>query len=128
MKDYYDTCAFPKPKSKKKKLLYNGYKGKAERHCYICGTPYAERHEVFCGSNRQNSIRYGYQVDVCPAHHKELQDNITDFAQEENWRLKEGFEWDFIISLEQDGLSREEALTAWMAEFGRNYISELTPK
>ena len=125
---YYDTCPFPKPKDKKKKLLYNGYKDKAERFCYVCCAPYAERHEVFAGSNRQTSIKHGFQVDVCPAHHKELQDNITEWAQEENQKLKEGFEWDFIIELEQDGITREEALEAWMAEIGRNYIDELMPK
>ena len=39
---YYDTCAFPKPQSKKKKKKCNGYKDKADAHLHlyraaICG-------------------------------------------------------------------------------------------
>lgn len=43
---YYENCAFPKPKSKKKKLLHNGYKDKHERICWYTGRPGAERHEI----------------------------------------------------------------------------------
>lgn len=45
-KEYYESCAFPKPKTKKKKLLENGYKNKQDRICEITGMPGAERHEI----------------------------------------------------------------------------------
>ena len=35
---YYDNCAFPKPKTPKKKKECNGYKNKAERTCAYTGT------------------------------------------------------------------------------------------
>lgn len=38
-KEYYESCAFPKPKTKKKKLLENGYKNKQDRICEITGMP-----------------------------------------------------------------------------------------
>jgi len=50
---YYETCAVPKPKNNKKKKLYNGYKDKPIRFCAETGAPYAERHEIFGGANRQ---------------------------------------------------------------------------
>ena len=72
-KDYYEICAFPKPKKKKKKRKTNGWKDKPNRFCYYTGKPYAERHEVFFGSGlRQISIDYGFQVDLCRELHKEV--------------------------------------------------------
>ena len=65
-KGYYETCAIPKPGNKKKKILYNGYKNKAERVCFFCKTPNAERHEVFPGNNRQISIREGLRREDRP--------------------------------------------------------------
>ena len=43
---YYRNCPFPKPAKKKKKLLCNGYKNKAERRCYYTGQPGADRQEL----------------------------------------------------------------------------------
>lgn len=124
----YKGALFPKPTFKKKKKKVNGWKDKHKRFCKYCGAPYAERHEVFCGPNRQNSINFGFQVDVCPAHHKWLQDNIEPDAQAENQRLKEDFERKYIEELTEEGISQEDALTAWMLLIGRNYCDELQPK
>ena len=90
--DYYSTCAFPKPRDKKKKPLYNGWKDKPNRYCVFCNTPYAERHEVYGGANRQTSIIEGFQVDLCPECHREITENITDRAQKRNMALKKFFQ------------------------------------
>ena len=47
---YYDSCTIPKPETQKKKKLSNGYKYKHSRTCYYCGTPGAERHEIYGGN------------------------------------------------------------------------------
>lgn len=110
-----------------RKLLYNGWKNKKNRICKYCGRPYAERHEVFAGSNRQNSIREGLQIDVCPEHHRELQYNITRWAQEENKRLKAQMERDWIRRRMDEGISEDAAVREWMTIIGRNYCEEIQP-
>ena len=65
LKQYYKGCAIPKPQDKKKKKAVNGWKDKPNRYCIVCGAGYAERHEIFGGSNRQYSIDDGLQIDLC---------------------------------------------------------------
>lgn len=122
MNDYYKTCAIPKPVTKKKKKKVNGYKNKAERICYYCGTAGAERHEVFPGPNRQTSIDEGFQVDLCPDCHREMQLNITQRAQERNefWRQK--YQKKYETKLIKIGAKPSFARDLWMALIGRNYL------
>jgi hypothetical protein len=128
MGDYYKTCPFPKPTDRKKKPAANGWKNKASRRCLYCGQSGAERHEVFGGSNRQISIREGFQVDLCAEHHRQLQDNITDWAQKENHRLRAMYQRTYMDKLLGAGASEKEALAIWMELIRRNYIDELTPE
>lgn len=58
---YYENCAFPKPKSKKKKLLHNGYKDKHERICWYTGRSGAERHEIWGGPDRK-VLRWDFKL------------------------------------------------------------------
>ena len=118
---------WPKPIERKKKKKYNGYKDKAERFCYYCGTPYAERHEVFGGPLRQISIDYGFQVDLCPDCHKELQENITERAQE-NLTWKQYYQAKYMAQLMEDGAEEKVALRLWMRLIGKNYIERLMPE
>lgn len=119
---------WPKPVERKKKKKYNGYKDKAERFCYYCGTPYAERHEVFGGPLRQVSIDYGFQVDLCPNCHRELQENITERAQEENLTWKQYYQAKYMAQLMEDGAEEKVALRLWMRLIGKNYIERLMPE
>lgn len=119
---------WPKPVERKKKKKYNGYKDKAERFCYYCGTPYAERHEVFGGPLRQISIDYGFQVDLCPNCHRELQENITERAQEENLTWKQYYQAKYMAQLMEDGAEEKVALRLWMRLIGKNYIERLMPE
>lgn len=41
-----------------------------EDYCIVCGTGFAELHEIFFGKNSQLSKRYGCQVRLCFEHHR----------------------------------------------------------
>lgn len=124
-KDYYQTCAFPKPGKTKKKTLSNGYKDKANRYCYYCGTAYAERHEVYPGPNRQTCIREGFQVDLCHDCHEEMQRNLTERGKARNLYWKKYYQKRYEEKLIQNGTSKEDARKMWMAMIGRNYQEDV---
>lgn len=126
---YYDDCPFPKPETPKKKKEYNGYKNKANRTCAYTGTGNAERHELFGGPNRQVSILEGLQIDLSPEKHRELQDNITEWAQAENKRLKAEAQKKWMDEyMETEDVSEEVALRQWMIMIGRNYREDVMPE
>lgn len=39
-------------------------------YCYVCGRPHPHKHEIFFGSNRNNSIKYGMILPLCYEHHE----------------------------------------------------------
>nr|DAO47370.1 MAG TPA: Recombination enhancement, RecA-dependent nuclease [Caudoviricetes sp.] len=123
MNTYYQNCPFPKPINKKRKKKVNGYKDKPDRVCFYCKTPYAERHEVFSGANRQISIDHGFQVDLCPRCHREIQDQTTERGRKraDNWKKAYQVVYENKL-MEIKGLSAEEARAAWLALIGRSYL------
>lgn len=124
---YYDYAARQMARAAREKKKHNGYKDKADRTCFYTGLPYAERHEVFGGSNRKISLRCGFQVDLSPDAHRELQENITPWAKEENRKWRSVYEQLYIDEVMKEGINEAEALQAWMRLIGRNYIEELMP-
>ena len=110
-----------KPKSKKKKKIYNGYKEKSERCCHYCGTPYAERHEAFGGSNRQFSIEDGFQVDLCPNCHRRFHEK-DEWGKEESLKWKIHFQGKYENKLTETGITEDQARTLFISRYGRNYI------
>jgi hypothetical protein len=122
MNDYYKTCPIPKPIDRKKKKKVNGYKDKHKRICYYCHTVGADRHEVFGASNRQISIDNGFQVDLCRECHKEIQDNITLWAQEQNIFWKQKYQKEYEQKLIERGMSPKDARAFWICLIGRNYL------
>ena len=122
MDDYYYTCPFPKPGKPKKKRPQNGYKDKPNRRCWYCGRDYAERHEVYGGPFREISIEMGFQVDVCPEHHRMLHSNADHWAQVENkkWRMYYQSEWEEAAI--EGGMDPEDARQRWILMMGRNYL------
>ena len=116
----------PKPKPVKKKRLYNGYKHKAERTCYYCGTRSAERHEVYGGPNRQISIAMGFQIDLCPDCHRAWHAQAEEkwIRRKEQWQ--EWYQREHEKKLIRDGMSPEQARRHWMAMIGKNYREELS--
>ncbi len=125
---YYDYAARQMARADREKKKYNGYKDKADRICFYTGLPYAERHEVFAGANRRISIRCGFQVDLCAEKHRELQDNITPWAKEENQKWRETYQSAYMDrQMRERDDSEDDALATWMWLIGRNYIEELMP-
>ncbi|MEY8365400.1 hypothetical protein AALA22_07130 [Anaerovoracaceae bacterium 41-7] len=126
---YYLYAVEQMDRAAREKKKCNGYKDKPERICFYTGRPYAERHEVFPGRpNRQISIEHGFQVDLCPEKHRELQENITPWAKAENQKWHETYEQLYIDEQIDECVSADDALESWMRLIGRNYIEELTPK
>ena len=70
----------PKKTYKIKQRTYKQAKAEVNRysiltddleHCIICGKTPVNLHEIFFGSNRQNSIKHGTVIPLCTAeHHK----------------------------------------------------------
>lgn len=120
---YYQQCPFPKPKpTKKKPLLSNGYKDKPQRRCWYTGAPGAERHEIWGGPYRQTSIEMGFQVDVCPELHAELQANGTEWAKTENLKWQMYYQQLYEGKLIASGIKEEQARELWMTLIGKNYL------
>lgn len=128
MSKYYETCPYPKPGNVRKKKKVNGYKDKPNRLCYYHGTPGADRHEVFRGANRQNSIDHGFQVDLCPVCHAELQADLTEWAQEQNLMWRRHYQKKYLKECRNKGMSEAQALRAWMILIGRNFLEECDPE
>ena len=121
--DYYKTCPFPKPRDKVKKRVSNGWKDKPNRYCRYCGTPYAERHEIFAGTkNRQISIMNGFQVDLCRQCHEEIQHPTTERGIRRDTELKQEAQRKYEERLIQGGIKPEQARASWMTLIGRNYL------
>lgn len=77
--------------------------------CYLCGRKKDDLHEIYAGSNRQNSMRYGFVLPLCRECHY-LNQNNPFFN--EYWR-KQGQEY-----FECEIGTREEFLRV----FKRNYL------
>ena len=111
-----------------KKLLYNGWKGRPDRFCMICGRPYADRHEVYGGTNRQISIREGFQIDVCREHHEALHQNTEEWAQDFNLTWRRHFERKWLLKKVDEGMTLQEAVREWMKMIGKNYLEDIQPE
>ena len=137
--EFYSKMPLPNPTArKKKKKKQNGYKDKPERHCFFTGRPYAERHELFGGANRQISIDHGFQVDVCWQIHKLFHGQVDwEGLKEIGWEMEDPLRWAAeqqeslrkVCQMEYEarerlelGASTEEARERWMNLIGRNYL------
>lgn len=122
---YYQNCPFPKPKpTKKKRLLYNGFKNKPQRRCYYTGRPGAERHEIWGGPWRQTSIEMGFQVDLCPELHRQFHAH-TPWAEREILKWQQHYQREYEQKLIDTGVTPQQARECWMALIGRNYLPEV---
>lgn len=123
MNEFYKTCAVPKPQTKKKKKLTNGWKDKPYRRCAICGAYGAERHELFGGANRQTSIKMKFQVDLCREHHEAFHRQDAEWAPvvtEYRARAQRKWELDMVSA----GISPQDTRKLWVEMIGRNYLIE----
>lgn len=115
----------PKPGNKKKKKKVNGWKNKAERMCYYCGTYGAERHEVYGASNRQWSIDHGFQLDLCSKCHRAIHNQTNDLWKERARYWKAKFQHEYEQKQISSGKSPEQTRSEWMKNIGRNYTDEI---
>lgn len=53
--------------------------------CYFCPNKKDHIHEIFCGRNRQNSMKYGLCLPICESCHSKYQNN---FLFNEKWHKK----------------------------------------
>lgn len=76
--------------------------------CIVCGKPKEHLHEVFFGSNRQVSIKYGLVIPVCNVCHRMMHNNAT---LQDMWHVRgqEAFE---MVYPDLD----------FVSIFGQNYI------
>lgn len=76
--------------------------------CIVCGNPKEHLHEVFFGSNRQVSIKYGLVIPVCSKCHRMIHNNAM---LQDMWHVRgqEVFEM-FYPELD------------FVSIFGKNYI------
>ena len=115
----------PKPKTKSRKKLYNGWKDKPQRMCYYCGTYGADRHEVYGGPNRQKSIEMGFQVDLCRKCHNAIHAAATPLWQERRSCWQRYYQQEFEDKLIASGITPAQARTTWMNMIGKNYTDEV---
>lgn len=83
-------------------------------HCYFCKQPIVEKHEILYGSNRINSMKWGYVLPLCRIHHNMFH---------KNHRLS--MEW---MAKCQEHFVGKYSLYEWMEIFHRNYKELLKQK
>ena len=113
---------YPKPKDAKKRKKVNGWKDKPVRRCYYCGTPGAERHEVYGGANRQISIDNGFQLDLCPSCHRAWHAQGDPVWIERKRRWQTHFQMDWEDRVIRGGIKPEQARELWIEMIGKSYI------
>lgn len=119
---YYEDCICPKPKTPKKNKLTNGFKQRSERVCEVNGTNYADRHEIFGASNRQNSIKHKLQVDLSRKEHERVTNPRNEKDDARIRELKIRGQMQYEAKLLDEGCTALEARKQFFFEFGRNYL------
>lgn len=75
-----DYCTKLKQRSKKlAKLERNRFSLFTDdlEHCIICNKKKKHMHEIFCGRNRRNSMRYGLCLPICELCHNKYQNDAV---------------------------------------------------
>lgn len=109
----------PKPTKKKKKKVVSDARRFSIltddlESCYACGsTRNIELHEIFFGSTRNSSKRYGLVVPLCPECHQGTYGVHGSRGKLLNVTLKEEG---------QRAFEKHYPATDFMAVFGRNYL------
>ena len=124
-KDYYSTCAIPKPVDKKKTKKVNGYKDKPNRMCCICGRLAAERNEVFEGTGRrQNCVDEELFIDLCMVHHGAWHNPPTPEFEILKQAVRETKQKEWEEKYISSGHSPKEAREAFRTLFNKNYLDD----
>lgn len=82
--------------------------------CYFCKKPIVEIHEILYGTNRNNSMKWGYCLPLCREHHNSFH---------KNHRLT--MEWQIKC---QEHFVEKYSLDEWLGIFHCNYKERLKQK
>ena len=92
-KEYKQCTALKKrtgKQAKKEKNRFSIFTDDLE-HCIICGLPNVNKHEIFGGRNRTNSIKYGLVIPLCTKrHHNQIEKKGIHFDEilKQEWHKK----------------------------------------
>lgn len=77
-------------------------------HCFYCDKYREDLHEIIYGTNRKNSMRYGYVLPLCREHHRMFHDNhkLTKI-----WSAKC-----------QENFEKTHTREEWLSIFYKNYL------
>ncbi len=121
-KEYYARCAFPKPKDTKKKKPENGWKDKPHRVCEVCGEYGAERHEIFGGPNRRNSMEDGLQMDLCQYHHRMWHEDTSREVNRWKTSCRKKAQQKYEQQKMDQGMNKQQARLSFMRRYGFNLL------
>lgn len=68
-------------------------------HCYLCGLPKDDIHEVYQGRNRINSIKYKLVIPLCRFCHSNLHNNyelINQLRKQGQILFEQNYDIDFV--------------------------------
>ena len=68
-------------------------------HCYLCGLPKDDIHEIYQGKNRLNSIRYNLVIPLCRNCHSNLHNNydlINTLRKQGQILFEQNYDIDFV--------------------------------
>lgn len=109
--------AIPKPPKTKKKKAKNNKRQTVQTKCDHCGRyAYCQTNEIFRGNNRQISIEYGFQNNLCLECHEKVT-NLRD----EYW-IEKDMEWK---QRAQEEYEETHSNAEFMALIGRNYLDKM---
>lgn len=95
---------------------------KEKKSCFLCGrTAYTERHHIFGAANRKFSEQDGLVVDLCPDCHNRPPNGVH-FNKERMDALRRYGQTVYENNLIADGKTRQEARTAFIKRYGKNYL------
>ena len=86
----------------------------ADRECFVCGSRNIHIHEVYFGRNRNNSIKDGCCIFLCPRHHN-MSDEGIHFNQELDLRVKQEMEKKWLEYY-------DKTIEDFIKRYGRNYL------
>ena len=90
--------------------------------CFLCGRyAYTERHHIFGAANRKLSEQDGLVVDLCPDCHNRPPNGVH-FNKERMDALRRYGQTVYENNLIADGKTRQEARTAFIKRYGKNYL------
>lgn len=95
---------------------------KERKPCFNCGRYcFTERHHIFGGANRKLSEEDGLVVDLCHACHNEPPNGVH-YSKMRMDELHQYGQIRYEQRLMNEGKTAEEARTAFMQRYGRNYL------